>query len=117
MSHRKHGRARRKVFQCGHRGWGKHCHRCAQADVCDKIADILLVGRKPSAAYSSLGPALANMIVGTGINRIQHHDVYDWVPAEFRDEAIRLRKLSVKDKALASLPQVRLSDSDVYPGD
>lgn len=36
-----YGRARRKVFpECGHRGWGKHCHRCAQATLLEAGAQL-----------------------------------------------------------------------------
>ncbi|HEV7717169.1 MAG TPA: hypothetical protein VGO53_16345 [Steroidobacteraceae bacterium] len=43
---RKHGRARRKVFpECGHRGWGKHCHRCAQATLFEAGVALRVDGR------------------------------------------------------------------------
>ena len=41
-----YGRARRKVFpECGHRGWGKHCHRCAQATLLDAGIPLRVGGR------------------------------------------------------------------------
>lgn len=27
------GNRRKKTFDCGHRGLGQHCHRCAQAEL------------------------------------------------------------------------------------
>lgn len=31
----RHGKARKRLFECGHVGFGRHCHRCVQADVLD----------------------------------------------------------------------------------
>lgn len=29
---RRHGKARRRIFDCGHVGFGRFCHRCKQAN-------------------------------------------------------------------------------------
>lgn len=64
---RRHGRARRKTFpQCRHRGFGEHCHRCAQADV-------LLI------ASNGHGPGPLGARA-------------DWTPQDMADESERLRK-------------------------
>ena len=63
---RRHGRARRKTFECTHRGFGEECHRCALATVLDRAAKG--IGEKPALALNAR-----------------------WTVQQMADEALRLR--------------------------
>lgn len=40
--------ATKKRFSCGHKGYGEHCHRCAQAEALEQKANALKASQPPS---------------------------------------------------------------------
>ena len=46
--------ARRKGHPCGHRGMGKHCHRCEQADKLERVAETSWKQLPPSPMRDTL---------------------------------------------------------------
>lgn len=39
--------ATKKRFSCGHKGYGEHCHRCAQAEALEQKANALKASQAP----------------------------------------------------------------------
>lgn len=87
--------ATRKRFSCSHKGFGKFCHRCAQADALEARAEALPASQTPSEGEKK----------GKGKKGLTQE------AQTLIEEAKRLRSATVKRSSYDDLPDTPLAQT------